>query len=384
MTVVSVTAEGKLIQCTGEAVETRDAATLRRIVEKHATGTRTTVICDAFKAYDNIEELFAMERVNHKVEWVNQAGWHTNTVEGAHKHMRESLKRWNNMYGPDHNRVAARLQLACHLIGAGDDLGRLVRLLTLVRRGVASVNAENPVLPQFTPRPEGAVGRPPLTQEVKDARAAKRAANPASKKAAAHSVARSDARAQRREGANLNGVMRLGIESLGDRQYLDDAVIYHALREICDRPTAGGKYIPIETGLTQRNGHGPEAPQMVDNVKYLAPVCKGAHWVLVVIDIASGRPPTCSVYDSYHGVIPRSWLIKRLLSWKFGTSTVPAEVTYVTGKVKEQPNEYDCGIFVINYAGRVVVGDSWQLKTRQNVKNLILSGAKRSWEADEA
>ena len=251
VTLVSVDRDLRLVKCTGEPVESRTGETLRALIEKHAAGKRTTVVCDSFKSYDNIEELFKTERVNHKIEWVNESGYHTNTVEGAHAHFRATMRRWNTKFGDDHNRVAARLQLAAYLHGASGTIGRLVRLLELVRDNIDQVDPDNLRFPDFTPAEEAKPGRPPLSEQEKQERAAKRAANPASQKAAILQQARSDAREQRRDAANCTMELQNALDSLGERQYLDDYAVDHALSEICSSAGRNGRFVLMGAGATQ-------------------------------------------------------------------------------------------------------------------------------------
>ena len=101
-------------------------------------------------------------------------------------------------------------------------------------------------------------------------------------------------------------------------------------------------------------------------------MCRTAHWVLLVVE--PGEPATCKIYDSFYGVINKSTLMQ-FLAKKYGDGSGTGQneliFSYATGKAKEPPNKFDCGLFVINCAGRVVHGDQRIPKTRENVKSLL-------------
>lgn len=70
-------------KCYIEAVEKRDCSTLEGIILKHVKpNTTTTIVSDGWAAYNKLEELgYKHEVVIHEKEFVNNDGFHTNSIE---------------------------------------------------------------------------------------------------------------------------------------------------------------------------------------------------------------------------------------------------------------------------------------------------------------
>ena len=78
-------------KCFMIAVEKRDEATLLPIIKKWID-PGTTIISDCWKAYFNLEKHgYIHKTVNHSKEFVNDAGDHTNKIEGHWRQAKAKL-----------------------------------------------------------------------------------------------------------------------------------------------------------------------------------------------------------------------------------------------------------------------------------------------------
>ena len=84
-----------------EIVETRDRETLQNIILKHVIPSKETrIVSDGWAAYNQLQDIgFQHEVVIHEQEFVNQDGFHTNSIESVWS----QFKNWiNSMHGVSH------------------------------------------------------------------------------------------------------------------------------------------------------------------------------------------------------------------------------------------------------------------------------------------
>jgi hypothetical protein len=72
-------------------VSDRTIPTLRAIVERHSIADETICTTDCFKAYDLDDLVLEHRKVNHRWEYVNHRGDHTNSVESYNSLIKRTL-----------------------------------------------------------------------------------------------------------------------------------------------------------------------------------------------------------------------------------------------------------------------------------------------------
>ena len=114
MTATEVLAGGKSGRTVWRMVEKRDAATCESFVRQVISNKHSEVITDGWKGYLGLgkKNICRHDTVEHKHEFVNARGKHTNNAEGCHNVVKSRLRKVFHNYGTGSSTVCSRTSRA--------------------------------------------------------------------------------------------------------------------------------------------------------------------------------------------------------------------------------------------------------------------------------